>query len=181
MPAYLSTEDLVAACSRTTAQLLRIRLLRDVIVPERRMVLLETSSPADATGWTVYDDSSAAVAQSGVAASCAASSSGGGNAPSVAPTPASTSFCTGVAFGGANDGWGTDAFGTYSLAGVDASGDPYYEHASGTLYLYTATWMYGQSWWFISETNGAASGSWYAVRSGDQTPSHSLHWGNQTS
>ena len=106
---------------------------------------------------------------------------GASASPSPVPTPASTSFCTGVAFGGANDGWGTDAFGTYSLAGVDASGDPYYEHASGTLYLYTATWMYGQSWWFISETNGAASGSWYAVRSGDQTPSHSLHWGNQTS
>ena len=97
--------------------------------------------------------------------------------PSAEPTPASTSFCTGVAFGGTNDGYGTAAFGVYSLAGVDSSGVPYYSHASGTYHMYIVTWMYGAEWWFISETNGAASGqTWYASKGSTSSPTDASDW-----
>eukprot|EP00658_Telonema_sp_P-2_P040161 TRINITY_DN2872_c0_g1_i12.p1 TRINITY_DN2872_c0_g1~~TRINITY_DN2872_c0_g1_i12.p1 ORF type:complete len:467 (-),score=89.61 TRINITY_DN2872_c0_g1_i12:546-1946(-) len=49
VPAYLSTVDLVAhTCSGTQAKIENIRLLRDALVPDRRIALVKTASKADA-------------------------------------------------------------------------------------------------------------------------------------
>ena len=82
-----------------------------------------------------------------------------------------------MSFGGSNDGYSTDYFGDYSLSGTDSAGEPYYTHASGTYFMYIATWMYGAKYWFISESNGDASGqSWYATMGSSSSPVDAGSW-----
>lgn len=48
VPAYLSTADLVRSCTKTSAEVHSIRLLRDGLVADRRMALVKLGSRADA-------------------------------------------------------------------------------------------------------------------------------------
>ena len=78
-----------------------------------------------------------------------------------------------MSFGGANDGYETDKFGSYAFGGKDTLGRPYYKHESSAYYMYLTTWM-GKECWFIGDGGGAAS--WYASKGTSSSPADATNW-----
>jgi hypothetical protein len=60
----------------------------------------------------------------------------------------------------ANDGYYTEYLGLYEHQGFDSNGAPYYEHESGSYYMYLDD---TGSYWYAGSVLGAASGLWFGA------------------
>ena len=104
--------------------------------------------PTDVTSWSVYDGTSFVTMTAEEASTfCDAGECSG---------------AYGIDFGGTFTGASNFVFGSYSVAGLDSNGNPYFEYFDGaiTYFLYYVP-SFGD--WDISETLGSSSVYWYGL------------------